>query len=70
MALYVIYTSIDIQYKYNGIKYQAGNIESAEVVSIEIKGKYVREWFGKPKLFEGQIIVNQRELILVISMVG
>jgi hypothetical protein len=57
--LYMLYIRpIDIKYKYSGMRYQAGNLQSAEPVSIEIKGKYERRWFDKPELFEGQIIID------------
>lgn len=48
----------EIQYKYNGIKYQIGNLQSEEPVSVEIKGKYKRNWIQKTELFQGQIKVN------------
>lgn len=61
--LYMSYTRpIDIQYRYSGIKYQAGNLKGSEPIGIEIKGKYERRWFGKPELFEGQIIIDGKAL--------
>lgn len=41
---YMSYTSPkDIQLKYDGIKFQCGNLQSAEPISIEINGKLTRE---------------------------
>jgi hypothetical protein len=48
----------EIHYKYNGIKYQIGNLQSSEPVIIEIKGKYKKKLLQKTQIFEGKIIIN------------
>lgn len=59
--LYISYTRPrDIQYKYNGIKYQIGNLQSAEPINIEVKGKYVKGLFGKYVEFDGTIKVGNK----------
>jgi hypothetical protein len=58
---YISYTSPkDIQYKYNGIKYQAGNLQSAEPINIEIKGKFKKELFDIYGEFNGAITVGEK----------
>lgn len=58
---YMSYTSpIDIQYKYNGIKYQAENLQIAQPINIEVKGKYVKELFNKNVEFDGTIKVGDK----------
>lgn len=37
----------NIQYSYNGIMYQIGNLQSSESIRIEIKGELTRELFGE-----------------------
>jgi hypothetical protein len=49
-----------IELKYNGIKYQAGNMQSAEPINIEIKGKYVKQLFIKDVEFYGTIKVGEK----------
>ncbi len=59
--LYISYNKPEyIEYKYTGIKYQAGNPQSAEPVNIEIKGKYVKELFVKEVEFFGTIKIGER----------
>jgi hypothetical protein len=48
----------EIHYKYNGVKYQIGNLQSSEPVIIEIKGKYKKKLLQKTQIFEGKIIIN------------
>jgi hypothetical protein len=59
--LYLKYTHTrDISYKYDGIKYQAGNLEVVENISIEIKGKYAKSLFGKKDSFIGTIRIGDK----------
>mgnify|MGYP001788005456 CR=1 FL=1 len=51
---------INIDYKYNGIKYQAGNLQSEEPINIEIKGKYLRQLFVDNVEFYGVIKVGDK----------
>ena len=51
--------SRDVEYKYNGIKYLAGNLQSAEPINIEIKGKYVKQLFVENVDFYGTIKVGE-----------
>jgi hypothetical protein len=48
----------EVDYKYNGIKFQIGSRQSAEPMSIELKGKYKKVWYRKEQIFKGQIIVD------------
>ena len=58
---YMSYTSpIDIQHKYNGIKYQSGYLQSEEQINIEVRGKYVKDIFGKFVDFDGNINVGDK----------
>lgn len=58
--IYMSYTRpIDIQYRYSGIKYQIGDLQSAEPINIEIKGKFVKELFGNYGEFDGTIKVGE-----------
>lgn len=67
--LYLSYTRpINIQYKYSGIKYQAGNLQSAEPINVEIKGKFVRELSGSYGEFIGTVKVG--ELIFADKPIG
>ena len=59
--LYMSYTRpIDIQYRYSGIKYHIGDLQSAEPINIEIKGKFVKELFGNYGEFDGTIKVGEK----------
>lgn len=49
----------NIEYKYDGIKYQAGNLQSSEPIRIEINGKYVKKVFSAYVDFEGTIKVGE-----------
>lgn len=58
---YMAYTKpivTDIEYSYNGIKYQAGNLDYTEPVSIEINGIYTKMRSSGDIIFKGDIIVN------------
>ena len=58
---YMLYTSpIDFQYKYNGVKYQVSNLKGAELINIEVNGKYVKGLFGKYVDFDGTIKVGDK----------
>lgn len=48
----------DIEYSYNGIKYQAGNLEIAEPINVEVKGVYKKDYFGGTDMFTGDIIID------------
>jgi len=48
----------DIEYSYNGIKYQAGNLDYAEPISIEINGVYTKVRSSGDTIFKGDILVN------------
>jgi hypothetical protein len=52
----------DIQYKYAGIKYQAGNTGFMETITIEIIGRYWMGLFGKHNRFKGQIMIDDLTL--------
>jgi len=59
--IYISYNQPEhIEYKYNGIKYQAGNPQNVETINIEIKGKYVKELFVKEVEFFGTIKVGEK----------
>lgn len=47
-----------IQYNYDGIKYQANNLNSGMPLQIEIDGVYKKGYFDNPDIFEGKIIIN------------
>jgi hypothetical protein len=47
-----------IQYNYDGIKYQANNLNSGIPLQIEIDGVYKKGYFGNPDTFEGKIIID------------
>lgn len=58
---YISYTKpiiTNIEYSYNGIKYQAGNLDYAEPISIIIKGVYTKERSSGDIIFKGDILVN------------
>lgn len=48
----------NIDYKYTGLKYQAGNLKYEEPVNVEIKGKYIKGLFNSFDRFYGEIIVD------------
>jgi hypothetical protein len=50
----------EIDQKFNGIKYQVGNPQSAEPINIEIKGKYEKELFVKGVHFDGTIKIGDK----------
>ncbi|SDK11051.1 hypothetical protein [Natronincola ferrireducens] len=52
------YTTHKVEIVNDGIMYQAGNNQISIPVGIEIQGKYFTTFGGKPKRFEGQIIVD------------
>lgn len=52
----------EIDYTYQGIKYQIGNLSSEIPVKIEIKGVYKKGFWGNPDLFDGEIIVDGKTL--------
>jgi len=57
---YMSYTRpIDIHYEYNGIKYQSGNLQSAEPIRIEINGKLTKELYREYGEFDGTIKVGE-----------
>jgi hypothetical protein len=57
---YISYNQVEyIEYKYNGIKYQAGHLQSAEPINIEVKGEYVKKLFVKEVEFYGTIKVGE-----------
>lgn len=59
--VYSVYTKpivTDIEYSYNGIKYQAGNLDYEEPINIEIKGVYTKERSSGDILFKGDIIID------------
>lgn len=58
--LFKVYTIKNIDYKYNGIKYQIGNLEYEEPVNIEIRGKYVIGLFSPFDEFHGEITVGDK----------
>jgi hypothetical protein len=47
-----------IKYTYDGIKYQANNLNSGIPLSIEVDGVYKKGYFGNPDIFVGKIIVD------------
>lgn len=55
---YWSYTGQEIDYRYEGTEYQAGNLEMERQVNIESKGRYTKTLLGKPKKFNGEIIVD------------
>lgn len=58
---YISYTgSRDIDIRYNGIKYQAGNLQSFEPIIIEIKGSYSKRLFSREAEFNGTIKLWER----------
>lgn len=58
---YISYNQpLEINYRYNGIKYQAGNQQSAESVNVEIQGRYKQELFVQGVNFYGTIKVEER----------
>ncbi|HYE11445.1 MAG TPA: hypothetical protein VEF53_14845 [Patescibacteria group bacterium] len=50
----------DIHYRYNGIKYQAGNLEIAEPILIEVKGTYLKELFVREVEIDGFIKIGEK----------
>jgi len=60
IAIFLVsYTApIDISYTYDGIKYQSGNYDDAEIVRIDIQGEFRRRIFSKFSEFEGVIKVG------------
>lgn len=52
----------EIDYTYQGIKYQIGNLNSDIPLNIKIKGAYKKGYWGNPDLFEGQIIIDGKTL--------
>lgn len=48
----------DINVRYEGVKYQAGNIGVVKLISIEICGRYWNGLFGEDDRFEGQIMID------------
>lgn len=43
---------------YQGIKFQAGNTNSEESISIEIQGEYITGFLGEHDKFEGKILID------------
>lgn len=64
LAFLVIFSSYKynqiyvIQYTYDGIKYQANNLNSGVPLSIEVNGVYKKGYFGNLDKFEGKIIID------------
>lgn len=61
LAIYSTYKynqTYEIQYSYEGIKYQANNLNSGTPVSIEIDGVYKKGYFGNADTFTGNILID------------
>lgn len=48
----------EIKYSYDGIKYQANNLNSGIPLSIEVDGVYKKGYFGNGDTFIGKIIID------------
>ncbi|NMA49978.1 MAG: hypothetical protein GX947_09505 [Tissierellia bacterium] len=60
-GVYSVYTKpivTDIEYSYNGIKYQVGNLDYEEPINLEINGVYTKVRSSGEVLFKGDIIIN------------
>ncbi len=56
---YIDYTTPrNMQSTYEGIKYQNGNAEKAEAITIQVNGEYKRSLMGREDIFKGIIIMG------------
>ncbi|MCC5910934.1 MAG: hypothetical protein JJT76_10915 [Clostridiaceae bacterium] len=58
VLMYISHTTQQISYDYQGIRYQAGSHEIVEPANVKVNGRYVTTLFGKPKKFNGTIVID------------